>query len=56
MTPDDFRALVRRMRDAQRRYFRTRDRAILEEAQRIEREVDAAIEQKAPGLFDGEGA
>lgn len=41
MSHPEFVALVARMRDAQRRYFRTRDRADLEESKRLEREVDA---------------
>ena len=40
---DDFRDLVRRMRAAQRDYFRGRDRYVLAEAQRLEREVDAEL-------------
>jgi len=55
MTPDDFRELVRRMRAAQKRYFASRDRAVLAEAQRLEREVDAALAQSTGGLFDGDG-
>lgn len=43
MTPADFVDLVARMRDAQRRYFRTRARGDLEESKRLEREVDGAI-------------
>ncbi|RTL21038.1 MAG: hypothetical protein EKK55_16865 [Rhodocyclaceae bacterium] len=57
MTPEDFRDLVRRMRAAQREYFRARDRAVLAEAQRLEREVDAELRPPAQGsLFDGSDA
>lgn len=43
VTDGDFRALVGRMRKAQRDYFRTRDRTVLATAQRLEREVDQVI-------------
>ena len=47
MTHDDFRELVRRMREAQRRYYQSRYGTTrveaLEEARRLEAEVDAAI-------------
>lgn len=36
--------LVRRMRDAQRRYFKTRDQAVLIESKGLEREVDRALD------------
>lgn len=42
MAPADFMDLVARMRDAQRRYFKTRSRDDLEESKRLEREVDRA--------------
>lgn len=45
--------LVRRMRAAQRAYFARRLNADLQLAQRLEREVDAALEPKDRGLFDG---
>src|SRR4030095_17169196 len=38
--------LVRRMRDAQRRYYKTRDKAVLIESKELEREVGCAL---APG-------
>lgn len=52
------RETVRRMRDAQRRYFKTRDRAALSEAQRLEREVDAALDdaERLPGMGEAESA
>jgi len=49
MTYDDFRALVKRMRDAQKRYFTSRyggTRAeALDDSRRLETEVDRAIER-----------
>lgn len=50
-SPDDFRALVRAMRKAQIAYFRTRDRVVLDESKRLEREVDACLRADQPGLF-----
>jgi hypothetical protein len=35
--------LVRRMRDAQQRYYKTREQTVLIEAKRLEREVDHAL-------------
>ncbi len=49
MTDTEFRALVRRMRSAQRRYFAKRDN--LDEAKALEREVDREAEEQ-PSLFD----
>lgn len=48
---DDFRELVRRMPAAQKKYFAQRDRAVLQEAQRLEREVDAALRAEEGGMF-----
>ncbi len=36
---------VKRMREAQRRYFRTRSEKALSDARRIEQEIDAEIER-----------
>lgn len=47
MSHPEFIALVDRMRNAQRRYFRTRDRADLEESKRLECEVDAECKAAA---------
>jgi len=53
MTYDDFRALVRKMRAAQNRYFRSRDPEAINEARRLETEVDRAIERGGmESLFD----
>lgn len=43
MTPAEFRALVKRMREAQKDYFRLRGRNAMDEAIRLEREVDAEL-------------
>jgi hypothetical protein len=47
MAPADFVDMVARMRDAQRRYFKTRSHDDLAESKRLEREVDRAIEAAA---------
>lgn len=39
----EFIELVRRMRDAQKRYFQTRDKAVLAESKRLEGQVDKRI-------------
>jgi hypothetical protein len=41
--------LVRRMRSAQRLYYKTRDRAVLIESKTLEREVDCALAPDAGG-------
>lgn len=43
MDTGDFIELVRQMRDAQREYFRTRDKGILESSKRLERKVDEKV-------------
>ena len=45
MSQAQFILLVRDMRNAQKNYFRTRDKIVLEESKRLEREVDAVIKQ-----------
>lgn len=54
MTYDEFRDLVAGMRNAQREYFRTRDRRDLDYARNLERQVDAALRPLGPqlSLFD----
>ena len=54
MNNQDFRALVRAMRTAQRGYFATKDPGFLDSAKRLEREVDDALAEPQAGLFDGE--
>ena len=48
----EFMQVVQEMRDAQKRYFDTRDTTALDESKRLEKKVDAIIEifQK-PNLF-----
>ena len=43
MTARDFFDLVRRMREAQRGYFLTRSRDLLDKSKALEREVDREI-------------
>lgn len=55
--PKPFAEVVRRMRAAQRAYFKSRDRAALDESIRLEREVDAALDSAGEhqgGLFSAE--
>lgn len=49
MNDSDFRALVRRMRAAQKRYFAKRDN--IEECKQLERAVDEEAREQ-PSLFD----
>lgn len=53
MSNDEFRAIVRSMRDAQRDYFRTRDHKYLTQSKELERLVDRELAEKP--LFDREG-
>lgn len=59
MTAKDLADLVRRMRQAQKRYFTLRDTGSLEESKKLEREVDAAcaeaLDSRQPSLFDLDG-
>lgn len=43
MTTVELACLVKEMRDAQKRYFETRDGMILKEAKALERKVDQAV-------------
>ena len=47
-TPD-FRELVKRMREAQKRYFRTRSASSLDEAKACEKLVDEALREDVQG-------
>ena len=51
---DDLETLVRKMRQAQRKYFRTRDRKVLEESKELEQTVDKRLDEleRGPELFD----
>lgn len=48
ITLDKFASLVRDMRHAQRRYFATRDKNVLQTSKKLEHDVDAIIER----IFD----
>lgn len=51
--PKEFLDLVSRMRGAQKQYFKTRDRDVLQLSKQLERQVDQYIEaQRRPGLFE----
>lgn len=52
MDNKEFIELVRQMRNAQKEYFRTRDKRILACSKELERRVDKAIEESnEPQLF-----
>lgn len=51
----DFITTVKAMREAQKEYFRTRDRQVLLKSKTLEKRVDALIaeyDNKPKGLFD----
>ena len=52
---DDFMSLVADMRQAQKDYFKTRDKAILRKAKELEQKVDQQVsywnQDKLPNLF-----
>ena len=53
----DFITTVKDMREAQKEYFRTRDRQVLQRSKALEKRVDAFIaeyDNKPKGLFDNE--
>ncbi len=43
MTYSEFIDLVRKMRGAQKEYFKTRDKYVLEKSKALERQVDKAL-------------
>ena len=43
MNPHDFYRTVREMRDAQKKYFSTRDEKVLSESKRLEKKVDEMV-------------
>jgi len=45
MTYEKFILLVEQMRDAQVKYFQTRDKTVLARSKSLERQVDKAIEE-----------
>jgi hypothetical protein len=50
MSNDDFRDLVKRMRAAQKEYFRTRSQLVLSEAKGLERQVDLQLALCTQGM------
>jgi hypothetical protein len=52
-----FEELVRRMRESQRDFFRTRSRESLAESKRLEKEVDKWLDEKTntPDMFETTG-
>ncbi len=54
MKEKDFRDLVRKMREAQKNYFRTRHKGYLDYSRKLEKQVDAELGDNQPNLF-GEG-
>lgn len=52
MDYDSFKDLVRRMREAQKEYFRTRDKDVLRKSKDLERQVDLELQtDNNPSLF-----
>lgn len=51
MKEDDFRELVRRMREAQKNYFRTRAKSYLDYSRTLEKQVDEELQNDTPKLF-----
>ena len=51
MKEDDFRELVRRMREAQKNYFRTRAKSYLDYSRIIEKQVDEELTNDTPKRF-----
>ena len=54
---NEFETLVRRMRKAQRDFFRTRSRESLAESKRLEKEVDKWLDETetTPDMFEAKG-
>lgn len=46
-----FRELVRKMREAQQNYFRTRHKGYLDYSRSLEKQVDAELRNDTPKLF-----
>lgn len=51
MNNEDFRELVRRMREAQKNYFRTRAKSYLDYSRTLEKHVDEELQNDSPKLF-----
>lgn len=45
MTLEQFKSLVAQMRAAQKEYFRTRDRNVLQQSKILEKQVDDALKE-----------
>ncbi len=52
MNVEEFITLVREMRDAQKEYFKTRNKIILAKSKDLERKVDKMLSQFQPGMLD----
>lgn len=53
MNDTEFRALVMKMRDAQKTFFRTRDHGVLMQLRDLEQKVDRELARVSqPGFFD----
>ena len=48
MTENEFRELVRKMREAQQNYFRTRHKGYLDQSRSLEKQVDAELSSDTP--------
>lgn len=46
---EELMTLVQKMRDAQKRYFKTRGKAVLSESKALERDVDSWIQERMNG-------
>lgn len=55
MKDKDFRDLVRKMREAQKNYFRTRHKGYLDYSRSLEKKVDAELADDQPNLFEQGG-
>lgn len=63
MTTGEFADIVQKMREAQKKYFKTHSSEWLDKSKALEKQVDTILEErnkreyerKNPGLFDEEG-
>lgn len=53
MKPKEFFDKVAEMREAQKKYFRTRSQQALSESKRLEREIDAEIKRVNDKMING---
>lgn len=54
MEQDEFINLVRKMRENQKAYFKTRHPFYKEQSIRLEKQVDAELERRGDNLFTGQ--